>query len=172
MKKDIKSSRLNFNVLKDLSHNQRKPLTMDEEEPKFDWKKNAEWALENVPGATVLFEWFGYWPSFHDAEIISLELNRKGISNLKVYFWHTDWSKTDSDRRFFQDKFVTVNFAIENINDLELYDFSHQNVISLLTLTPKENLIEIEMGSCYGMSGYIVAEKASVSLSPGMPEGT
>ncbi|MBP7862739.1 hypothetical protein KA183_13725 [bacterium] len=145
---------------------------MDEEKPKFDWKKNAKWALEKVPGATVLFEWFGYWPSFHDAEIISLELNRKGISNLNVYFWNTDWSKVLPNKHFFQDKYVIVHFAIENINDLELYDFSHQNVVSCLTLAPKDNLIEIEISPCYGISGYILAEKVSVSLTPGMPEGT
>ena len=29
-----------------------------------------------IAGAAELVEWFGRWPSFHDAEIVSLELNR------------------------------------------------------------------------------------------------
>jgi len=28
--------------------------------------------LEAVEGATNLRDWFGYWPSFHDAEVIEL----------------------------------------------------------------------------------------------------
>jgi hypothetical protein len=36
--------------------------------------------LEAVEGAKNLRDWFGYWPNFHDAEVISLHLNRSAIS--------------------------------------------------------------------------------------------
>jgi hypothetical protein len=36
--------------------------------------------LEAVEGAKNLRDWFGYWPNFHDAEMISLHLNRFAIS--------------------------------------------------------------------------------------------
>ena len=32
--------------------------------------------LKAIGGAQELQDWFGYWPSFHDGEIISLRLNR------------------------------------------------------------------------------------------------
>ena len=32
--------------------------------------------IQEVPGAAELHDWFGFWPNFHDAEIISLYLNR------------------------------------------------------------------------------------------------
>jgi hypothetical protein len=31
--------------------------------------------LTRIDGAQRLYDWFGYWPSFHDAEILSLQLN-------------------------------------------------------------------------------------------------
>lgn len=43
--------------------------------------------LQNIPGAMQLDSWFGCWPSFHDAEIISLHLNRNGNSFLRVHTW-------------------------------------------------------------------------------------
>jgi len=34
--------------------------------------------LTDVPGAAEIVNWFGYWPTFHDAEIVSIELKRAG----------------------------------------------------------------------------------------------
>jgi hypothetical protein len=45
--------------------------------------------IGEIPGAVELHDWFGYWPDFHDAEIISLHLNRKGCSSLRVHAWDT-----------------------------------------------------------------------------------
>ena len=43
--------------------------------------------LQGVAGSRELLNWFGYWPSFHDAEVISLTLNRRGASCLLLYTW-------------------------------------------------------------------------------------
>jgi len=45
--------------------------------------------VEQITGAAELHDWFGYWPDFHDAEIVSLHLNRQGISFLRVHTWET-----------------------------------------------------------------------------------
>ena len=39
-------------------------------------------ALGTIEGAKNLRDWFGYWPSFHDAEVILLHLNRSDASTL------------------------------------------------------------------------------------------
>jgi hypothetical protein len=59
--------------------------------------------LEAVEGAKSLCDWFGYWPSFHDAEVISLHLNRRGLSSLALHTWEmtkdlTDYSQSDRKR--------------------------------------------------------------------------
>src|SRR5712692_434714 len=43
--------------------------------------------LQAIDGARELHDWFGYWPSFHDAEIIRLHLNRRGSSSLVIHTW-------------------------------------------------------------------------------------
>ncbi len=43
--------------------------------------------LKEISGAAELHDWFGYWPSFHDAEIVSLHLNRQGRSSLRLLTW-------------------------------------------------------------------------------------
>ena len=41
---------------------------------------------DELLGKEVVIEWFGgEWPSFHDAEIVSLALSRKGTSLLRIY---------------------------------------------------------------------------------------
>jgi hypothetical protein len=31
----------------------------------------------NIPGAESVVKWFGKWPSFHDAEIMTLHIDRE-----------------------------------------------------------------------------------------------
>lgn len=30
--------------------------------------------IESIDGAQELFDWFGYWPDFHDAQIVQFKL--------------------------------------------------------------------------------------------------
>ena len=39
--------------------------------------------LLQVPGASALVQLFGYWPSFHDAEVISVKLHRNSQSLIR-----------------------------------------------------------------------------------------
>lgn len=40
-------------------------------------------ALTMIPGVEDVTRWFGEWPSFHDAEVVSLLLMLKGESVLR-----------------------------------------------------------------------------------------
>jgi hypothetical protein len=31
--------------------------------------------LDSIAGAQELYDWFGYWPGFHDAEVLKLRLS-------------------------------------------------------------------------------------------------
>jgi hypothetical protein len=73
----------------------------------------------SLHGSDAIMQWFGGWPSFHDAEIIGMNLARAGQSVLRVY-------------PYYPDKPATVDFIFEEITDVELADFSGQNVISSL----------------------------------------
>jgi len=64
-----------------------------------------------LPGSDAVIKWFGNWPSFHDADVVSLNLARKGESTLRVY-------------PYYPNKPATVVFIFEKITDVELADFS------------------------------------------------
>lgn len=112
-----------------------------------------------LPGSDVVIKWFGRWPSFHDAEVVSLNMARKGESILRVY-------------PYYPDKPATVVFIFDEITDVELADFSGQNVIFSLGIAEvidqtKEKAIRLTLSPCYGLAGRIDAKGVRVELVPG-----
>jgi hypothetical protein len=138
----------------------------------------------DVHGGPDLIAWFGGEPRFHDAEVATLNLRRRSESTLNVHFW-TATAEVDGRGCYVLDHHVIVTFAIEEICDLEIEGFNHQNVIyglrlfrgreidpdrKLYTLGTLPNDYEIELDDCFGMSGRIRCKKLSIRLTPGKPE--
>ena len=70
--------------------------------------------IGEIEGAAELEEWFGYWPSFHDAEIVSLHLNRRGSSSLRVHTW--EMTKEIDDKGYYVlAKHIVVEFVFEAV---------------------------------------------------------
>jgi len=117
--------------------------------------------LGALPGAPVLLERYGgVLLDFHDAEIISLNLSREGTSTLTI-------------QPFPPDNADLVHFKLENVADLELADFSCQNVISSLSVEQRsvdnsKPALRIRLGACYGLCGWIEAERISLELTSGV----
>jgi len=113
----------------------------------------------SLHGSDAVVQWFGGWPSFHDAEIISLSVARTGESVLRVY-------------PYYPDKPATVDFIFAEITDMELAGFSGQNVIFSLEIEEvidqtKEKAIRLTLSPCYGLAGRIDAKRLRVELVPG-----
>lgn len=137
-----------------------------------------------VEGGAELLRWFGRTPSFHDAEILSLHLRRKGRSELRLHAWiGTD--AVGPGAKYVLDKHAVVTFTLDEVSDLQLDGFSVQNVIGGLILRrapdrperrgflahdPLPSDIEIELEPCYGLSGLIRARSVSISFKPGEPD--
>jgi hypothetical protein len=124
--------------------------------------------IKDIHGASELHDWFGYWPDFHDAEIISLQLNRKGISSLRVHAWDTT-KEVDEKGHYVMAKHIVVEFIFENISELALNGFSQQNVISGLDIEKIGPGFRVTLGECYGLAGSIEAERISLRITPGKP---
>ena len=112
-----------------------------------------------LPGAEAVTQWFGCWPNFHDAEVISLFLARNGSSVLRVYPYNPE-------------KPATVEFVLEDVTDIELYDFSCQNVIFGLDVEAAidqngDKVYRLTLAPCYGVTGRIDAKSLRLELSPG-----
>lgn len=124
--------------------------------------------IGEIEGAAELEEWFGYWPSFHDAEIVSLHLNRTGSSSLRV---HTrEMTKEIDDKGYYVlAKHVVVEFVFEAVCGLSLSGFNQQNVIFGLAIEKTDSGFQVTLDDCYGLAGSIVSEKLSFRLTPGKP---
>ncbi len=137
-----------------------------------------------VLGGPELLRWFGQVPTFHDAEILGLNLCRSGLSTLTLHGWIMR-DEISRDGFIVLDKHAIVTFTMEDIMDLQLDGFSHQNVIGSLKLqratdrgrgsyyplpeSPED--IEIELEPCFGLDGVIRAKRVSISFAPGLPAG-
>ncbi len=112
--------------------------------------QTEEWTIANITGADQLVAWFGSWPSFHDAEIIRVHFERRGISYLEIHTWEMTQA-IDPNGAYVLDKHVVVTFKLQEVMVLELNGFSHQNVIYGLTVGPAESGIEITLEGCFGL---------------------
>ena len=147
-------------------------------------KDLSELIYHAVPGGQDLVQWFGQVPSFHDAEILSLNLRRNGQSSVCLHGWIMT-AQVCQDGQLALDKHAIVTFLIDGVMDLQLDGFSHQNVIMGLILrrapdrperhgylsqAPLPDDIEIEIEPCFGISGLIRARSVSIAFEPGKPD--
>lgn len=123
---------------------------------------------KDLVGADALIAWFGRWPSFHDAEILSVELNRAGTSRVRIHTWNMT-TDVNASGGYKIDRHCIVLFLLEQISDLELADFSGQNVIFGLEIEKRETGYRLELSPCYGLAGYLVAKSIRVEYEPGIP---
>ena len=120
--------------------------------------------VPKVAGVDAVMEWYGGWPSFHDAEVISIFLARKKESVLRVYPYHPQ-------------KPATVDFILEDVTDVDLNDFSCQNVIFSLDVETAadqngDSVYRVTLSPCFGVAGRIDAKSLRIELSPGKsPDG-
>jgi Immunity protein 50 len=124
--------------------------------------------VQEIPGATELYDWFGYWPNFHDAEIVSLHLDRKGSSSMRVHTWEMT-KALDEKGYYVLVKHVVVEFIFEGVRGLSVNGFNHQNVIFGLNIEQAESGFRVNLDGCYGIEGSIEADKISLHLTPGTP---
>jgi hypothetical protein len=121
-----------------------------------------------IEGAQQLEEWFGYWPGFHDAEVLSLDIRSNQPSLLRLYFWHTDWNEVDEQGYFRRSKFVTVNFVFEDVASCELVGFNHGEGVTFgLEIRHQEDLFRVELYPCVGVAGNVTARRLRIELTPG-----
>ena len=122
----------------------------------------------NLAGAKQVMDWFGFWPSFHDAEILNISFDRENASRIRVHYFATN-AKVNKNGYYATEKHAIVSFIIEDPTHVEIYGFNQQNVMSSIAVTPVETGYEIQLVGCYGISGHITAKNLRFELEPGMP---
>ena len=84
----------------------------------------------DIPGGPELLQWFaGRMPRFHDAEVISLALDREtACAILKIHAFEMT-SEVDARGYFVCTRHVVVTFKLSWIGSMELDGFNHQNAL-------------------------------------------
>jgi hypothetical protein len=119
---------------------------------------------------------YGYWPTFHDAEIKSVQLGSYykvkedyscAYMELTVHCFEMT-SKVKEDGYFELVKHHLIKFRFEDICDSELIGFNHQNAVLSLDFEVLETNdrgftpILVEIDPAYGLGGEFKAYKASI----------
>jgi hypothetical protein len=105
---------------------------------------------------------FGSWPSFHDAEILSIGLDRSGVAmSIRILTW------TGRGETYYE-----VLFRFDDIENLLLEDFNYRNVMRGLELSETtearfttgnvEDRIKVEIDSVFGATCSFTCRGGSV----------
>jgi hypothetical protein len=121
-----------------------------------------------IPGLVELIDWFGFFPSFHDAEVISISLDRSGGCRVAVHTFETT-KETDRSGRYVLRKHIIVTFVLERIKDVRLEGFNCQNVLSGISIARQRETYDLDLEGIYGVAGKIRAEAMRIELEPGGP---
>ena len=95
----------------------------------------------------------GYWPTFHDDEIISVDLNpSETIGCIKIHSFN---AKQD----------LIISFILKDIQRIELEDANNQNVIfEMLFSKLVDNIISIKIDSSHGIYGEILCRSVELKV--------
>ncbi|WP_420232674.1 Imm50 family immunity protein [Pseudomonas sp. ABY48] len=126
---------------------------------------------ELISGAESVIEAIGFWPSFHDAEVISFSVSRAlpGVDSVTVaklcvhYREHEAVGVGTADLEYVCQKSLLVELILSDIHDLALTDFNQQNVLESIDLKQSEDLsILVDIVSIWGVGGTIRCNHVAV----------
>jgi hypothetical protein len=137
--------------------------------------------MDLVRNARALTERFGGWPSFHDAEVHSLHLERAGphgpsLSAVIHVFEMT--SEVAASGHYVLKNHTLVTFRFDDVAIEYLDGFNEQNVLAALHLTPIEesqldpptfpnSRLQVVLESSYGLdAGFECATATIVEARP------
>ncbi len=104
-----------------------------------------------IAGSSKLTDIFGYWPSFHDAEVLELHLLRghvepeKGIYVfptliLKIHLWQLT-KRVDSKGFLILRHHTLATLKFTDLENIQLKGFNHQNAMMELIVESRERTV-------------------------------
>jgi hypothetical protein len=120
---------------------------------------------KEIDNAKLVIDHFGYWPTFHDSEIISIIIQRtldKATSSatLRVYsFEMTDQMVGGHDQLV---KHCFFDVEITDLIKTEIDGFNHQNAVLALEFGRDGENVFCNIVSTYGVDGYIGGKKIRI----------
>ena len=93
--------------------------------------------MKEIRGAEQVTAIFGYWPSFHDAEVLRVALSREPTTadgpapllEMDIYTFDTDGTVTPEGYYRLTNE-VVVSLRFHGVDAVKLEDFNRQNVLA------------------------------------------
>ena len=130
-----------------------------------------------VTGFERVTGFFGYWPSFHDAEIVSLLLERTGrpehyegpVVTMKLAT--REWRHDPATGRTVTHRNAVVEFRFTSAEGFHLAGFDYQNAIDSLELRPAGDerfpgRLRVSFRPGTGVAGSFSAEAGVTDVAP------
>jgi hypothetical protein len=124
--------------------------------------------LNELPGAQELIDWFGSWPSFHDAEVTGVNFSRDAATTLDIHVFRITPELTPTGH-YKTDKHAIVTFSTSEMVGGSLDGFNNQNVIFGLRIERVEEGYRLDLDPCYGLAGSLLCKDLAVTFIPGLP---
>jgi hypothetical protein len=116
--------------------------------------------MARIQNVHLLEDVFDYFPSFHDAEVLRIILDRgdKGrLPTLEAQIYVFEMTSEIKDGKYVLKNHTLVTFQFVEIDELSLDGFNHQNVLSALSINnisdqQSESLkFEVHFGGIFGV---------------------
>ena len=111
---------------------------------------------------------YGGWPTFHDAEVVSLSLDRGNFSDIepsmvvRVWTFKVHRDQTDSNGYYRTTDYSIVTFRFNCPDEWSVEGFNHQNVLAEITFEFIDGLVHVTMCGLYGIHAAFRCSSASV----------
>jgi hypothetical protein len=139
--------------------------------------------IAHISGTDRVIESLGYWPSFHDAEVISFSAERalpfkhgETAARLAVHVrqYKTVGAGTPNYEQVLHQS-ILIKLLFKGACELDVSDFNHQNVIDAINVTSIEsnendlaNLL-VSIPSIWGFGGTFRCQSAEVESIDVLP---
>lgn len=143
----------------------------------LDWHTDPS-LFAGLPGGAAVIEWFGFVPSFHDWELLSLDI-RGGTATFRLRAFRIT-NQIGTDGFYVLDKHATVSLHLVEVSGLRLNGNAssilsrlrirqvHQDQLSSMEWTscggPGAGDYEIDIETSYGLEGKLFAREISLAL--------
>ena len=118
---------------------------------------------EMISSAYRLIDWFGRWPTFHDHEVLNVQMD--GPTGPSILMRIHSWEMTnEADEKGFIKlrKHAIVTLKWKDVKSMFLHDFNVQNVLGGILFREHENGVHTILDASNGMWGEIVAAEVEV----------
>ena len=125
---------------------------------------------KEIENANIIIDHFGYWPTFHDSEVISIKLERtldKEHSSVQLRLYSFEMTSELINGYYKLIKHCFIDFEFLELNKVELDGFNHQNAVLALEFGREEKNKFCNIINAYGVDGYVEANQIRIkNLEP------